>query len=279
LAEELIMSLDSKQKAAMTVVEGMLKGSAGGGAVGGGTGPETWDLIFHLMPWKRHDQEDLPKVQLRVLVPISKSALRAEMKRLADGAAVRFTVKSLEPPADQPWWLATGTFPVDRLRDDQVDAALREAKARLDRPVVLQDPVLGAMTLKRDLDWFTGHRRHAGLAYDVSVLQASGAEDRDADERHVRQAGTVVERFEAGMASIRDAIVRKMLPLYNETWRKAWWRLSGERFSAKIQLTSAVIGTDGVVVLYFDDGGLFAGHTIEVRLDAAGGVREVCLAG
>jgi hypothetical protein len=120
------MSLDSKQKAATTVVEGMLKGSAGGGAVGGGTGPETWDLIFHLMRWKRHDHEELPTVQLRVLIPISKSDLRAEMKQLPDGASVRFIVTSLEPPTDQPWWLANGVLPVDRLGDDEVDAGLRE---------------------------------------------------------------------------------------------------------------------------------------------------------
>jgi hypothetical protein len=264
----------SKASKSEIVIEGMLKGHAGGGAAG-----SEWDLIFHMMPWKQHGQAELPGGELRVAIPMSLPSIQSLMKQLPAGTAVRFTATELEPPRAGRYWVAAGILPMQHLGDHELDPVLRQARAKLDETVIVEDAVLGTMVLDRELDWFNGERALGSTSYKLSVIQTSSENDREANQLDVQHAAQVVQRFEADLPVIRAAIVRDQLSLYNHTWREQGPELDGEEFIAHVSLESAVIDPGGRVTLYFDDGGLFYGHAIEVRLNADGSVRETCLAG
>jgi len=70
----------------------------------------------------------------------------------------------------------------------------------------------------------------------------------------------------------RTNIAQNLLSLYNDTWRDGE-ALNSDGFMRRISLSSmqlcpAEFGSDGSATLYYADGELFAGHSIEVFLDA-----------
>ena len=183
------------------VVEGILEDSAGGGATGGGSGPEQWDLIFHLMPWKPRGAGGVAKAPLRVLIPVSVGTLRARMAKLPGGAAVRLVVTSLEPPGEMPWWLGRGVLPVRNLPDRQVDPVLREWRpplrmlvrlahlgllrpdSRFTEDLVSEEvriPMLGDLELRFVCERLSEDSRPAEFADAIANLLRLTAADRDA---------------------------------------------------------------------------------------------------
>jgi len=252
-------------------ITGVVKGSAGGAG-----GPDGWNLVIFLQPWRRDDDVEFERVSARVLVPTSEAALGRQMGRLDAGMVVKFATNRIDAPTkDHPWWLVHGVAPVRTVRGN---AAMREARAQLDAPVVIRDPLLGRMTLKRDLDWFIGTRRLNGRRYELSVSQSGKDDDRARDRSDLTRAGVVVQRFEGAMMEIRRAIARRMLSLYNDNWREEGPALTAERFLRMVKLSSAVVNGDGSASLYFSSGDLFSDHGIEVRIARSGRVTDVGLA-
>lgn len=81
----------------------------------------------------------------------------------------------------------------------------------------------------------------------------------------------------------RRAIASHLLDLYNRSWRDGDM-LDTEGFMRRVSLESITIaplelGQAGCATLYYADGGLFAGHLIEVFLDADFGYSNAQLAG
>jgi len=72
-------------------------------------------------------------------------------------------------------------------------------------------------------------------------------------------------------AEYRRGVAARLLDLYNRSWRDGD-ALDAEDFMRRLSLDSMVIaplelGEAGCVTLYYAEGGLFAGHLIEVLLD------------
>jgi hypothetical protein len=82
----------------------------------------------------------------------------------------------------------------------------------------------------------------------------------------------VCDRIRVREPEYRSKIAQTLLILYNDTWRDGA-ALDVDGFTRRISLSDIQIcpadfGTDSCVTLGYADGDLFAGHNIEVFLDA-----------
>lgn len=88
----------------------------------------------------------------------------------------------------------------------------------------------------------------------------------------------VTERAE----QLRLDVAKRMQDLYNDTWRNTGPRLSHAQIADRLALSSLDFSIDDDNInftFYYSDGDLFAGHWIEVWLDATGNISSCGLAG
>lgn len=248
-----------------------VRGVLNGHAAGAGT---PWVLVLHLRPW-RVVGEPLASVELRLEIPAPQESIRELMEPLNDGLCVEVEIDSLTPRESDV--LAIGGLPV---RIVEADRELRDARAKLDEPVVIDDRELGKLTLDRKFNWFDGTRR-AAIEYSISVHRSGATDDAARDARDLEDARGRVLAFETRLAEIMRAIANDKLALYNDTWRdedEGDPEIDAEEFIARVSLSSVVVSKTRTTA-YFDDGGLFLGHTIELRMEPSGEIAEICLAG
>ena len=108
------------------------------------------------------------------------------------------------------------------------------------------------------LDFSPGHR--VSVAIDWAGISPAEALKRSQD---------ICEQVRVREPEYRSAIAR---PLYNDSWRDGAVVNMDEfmrRISlAEIRVSPADFGSPGCAILYYADGNLFTGHSIEVFLDA-----------
>jgi len=71
----------------------------------------------------------------------------------------------------------------------------------------------------------------------------------------------------------------KLLSLFNESWNENDVNLTPEEFIEKITLESITLKIDGGAAIWFKDGDLFAGHSINISLDKEYNVSDVGIMG
>ena len=140
------------------------------------------------------------------------------------------------------------------------DAELVGAKSAWLKTRRLHDPILGEFAYDERLDWFETDLPWRGRKVRLSF----GAVDEAAGSEALVQVHQLLDDQERVNRRIEDAMVAQMLPLWNENWRdENETPLAREAFLQAVQLESMTVDED-YVAFYFDDGGLFGHHTIEV---------------
>lgn len=77
----------------------------------------------------------------------------------------------------------------------------------------------------------------------------------------------ICERIQVREPEYRNKIAQDLLPLYNDAWGDGQI-LDADSFMHRISLADMVVSpADFCATLYYADGDLFAGHSIEVFLD------------
>ena len=96
-------------------------------------------------------------------------------------------------------------------------------------------------------------------------------------------ARSVVAKIEDAWPNIRANLLRTVHPLYNDTWAdpdQGFEPLSTEDFLQRIRLDLVdVMDEEGALSLYFDDAGLFGGHTVDLFWTADGKMHDATLVG
>ena len=118
-------------------------------------------------------------------------------------------------------------------------------------------------------------------AHDVEVtLMSNDKRDLSPTLEHAR---SLYARLPAVMERVGDFAAEKYVKEYNEIWRtEDDDELTRETFLAQLVLAQLMIDPDGSVTMWFNDDedlDLFAGHFIEVRLNAADGITSSDLLG
>ena len=122
-----------------------------------------------------------------------------------------------------------------------------------------------------DDDW-TGSLELHGKRYSLEIR--AGYERDELDEIATRAQQYLAANWER----ILEVIVMALLEMANDDWREeSSTPLSAAEFLARLGHPDIHVWEEEVLVLYFPDGGLFAGHTIEVFIEVpdAAGQREI----
>jgi hypothetical protein len=124
-------------------------------------------------------------------------------------------------------------------------------------------------------------RLHHDELFDAytSTLDIAGIEVRltlyaNADddlEPALRRAREILTNLTTCEREVREHAVEALLSLKNEAWlEEGDSPITEGQFRQQMTLETIVFYPEGDVTFYYQDGGLFWGHTIEVGLDAEG---------
>ncbi len=169
-----------------------------------------------------------------------------------------------------------GSFP--RSIDDEAGNLYTYARetetraAELSRPIArlprarATHPALGELTFDANLDWWRTRRSIGGFEIGVDITVDPSVDPTPALDR----AATMVARLDpAALAAFAAA---ELLELHNDSWRdeaEDGPPIDAATFAARLIPSSLTIDLDGTgATMWFDDGGLFWGHTVHVGLDA-----------
>lgn len=142
----------------------------------------------------------------------------------------------------------------------------------------IHDEALGTLTWNSRLDWWETQAEWApGRCVGVSISVEDDAADTapTAEIAHTRRVLNSLPELEP---EARQLAADELLEIYNEEWNEGD-PLSAEEFVTRLTLEDVGIAADGSAELFYQDGGLFAGHTVLVSLDTDGNLDDADIAG
>jgi hypothetical protein len=142
------------------------------------------------------------------------------------------------------------------------DEALREAKSSWRGERTLEHPAFGRFVFDERLDWFETKADWLGREVPLSIgMGRDGSVDAE-------PAARLFEEAPKWDARARDLAADELLATKNEHWLGDDEKpLSREEFKARMTIESIGVNPGPFIQLYYEDGDLFAGHTIIVTFD------------
>jgi hypothetical protein len=137
----------------------------------------------------------------------------------------------------------------------------------------LSDPILGEL---RPIDEFSHGRAVRVGGREVQLVIETG---EGLTPEALAQARRLVGAPDEFAERARQLASETMRELKNETWSGDDPPLSAAQLAHRLSLEACEIAADGVATLYFDDGGLFGGHSVVVYIDPGGDFVDAKLAG
>lgn len=129
---------------------------------------------------------------------------------------------------------------------------------------IIKHEFLGCIRYNSEFDWYEGQIvfHEAQISISVSI------DDTDKVELVLTRASSVVNNLEHYVQDATEYAAEKLLKLKNEIWLgKDEAFLTTDEFKNRITLDGVVFSPDGEVEFYYNDGNLFFGHFILVRMD------------
>jgi hypothetical protein len=137
----------------------------------------------------------------------------------------------------------------------------------------LSDPIVGEL---RPIDEFSHGRALSVDGREVQLVIETG---EGLTPEALAQARNLVGAPDDFAKRARRLAAESLHGLKNETWSGDDPPLSTAQLEQQLSLEACEIAADGVATLYFDDGGLFGGHSVVVYIDAGGSFVDAKLAG
>ena len=150
------------------------------------------------------------------------------------------------------------------------------------KPVELNDEVLGKLTLNRELDWLEGEIPWGDGRMSLSLeIDTDDTETWDKVRAFCAEAchgcGALGQRA-SSLCGKRTDRARKRWQSSDEEKENAP-ELTEEDFMRRIKPESLVLSWDGNLVAYYDDDDLFFGHVIEISGTESEGLKYANIAG
>ncbi|OUO38728.1 DUF2262 domain-containing protein [Flavonifractor sp. An306] len=187
-------------------------------------------------------------------------------KRFAKGKVYRVKARSWKGDAlSEPRWYVT-----EVLEEIVPCPALEKIWAEYTKPVVLEDEVLGTLTLDREMSFFLGTCRW--MEKQVQILLDVDMENKASWTRVRNVMKQLVADQESWDKSLRAMAAQKLTTLSNE-----WLAdndqidrdpkkdpITEEEFARRIQLTEFSASPSGRFTAWYEDDDMFWGHVITV---------------
>jgi hypothetical protein len=124
-----------------------------------------------------------------------------------------------------------------------------------------QHSTLGTLRFETGSGEWTTEVRWGGESVALSICAEDNAPDALFDD-----AARVLSTLDAD--AVKRFAADQMLDLYNDTWSEDEDDIDAAEFVSRLKPGALEIDDDGGSRVYLDDGELFQGHTIMVRLNA-----------
>jgi hypothetical protein len=156
------------------------------------------------------------------------------------------------------------------------DAEMNEFLAELLRPVTHADPVLGTLVFDRGLEHFSGRVLWRGQLVEINL----DVSKRELLPQIITIARTLIRDQAEWHDRSREFASKELLSLKNENWLdEGEEELTADDFRKRLTMSSLTLDPDGSFTFWFDDCGLFFGHTVAVSGTLPGGFESADIHG
>lgn len=250
---------------AVTNISGIVSASGAGGTKD--VVNDRWSLVFHFDGWRQEDMS-VQTTELRVEMPVPENDLSTLMARISPYDLLQVKGQIADHPSGRKQALVQEIVSF-RIEDTELEARVQE----LQKPVTVENPWFGTLTLDRSLNWFCGSPTWANEVIGLNLSM----DNCDSIEQPLAVAGELWDSETEWNNKIIECAVQYLLPLKNDTWlEEGEAELTADDFKKRISLEAITVYPDGTFEFWYDDGDLFWGHSIMVSgslvdgLDGAG---------
>ncbi len=231
--------------------------SASGYGAAKSHGEILWSLLITLDAW-RVGSGPVRTESLTLRRKVSRKGLQAFQDRIEAETVIKVRARLPEKNV----FGSPEAFLEELIERDSDDSELHEYLAGLQKPVTRQDDFFGTLTFDRRLHWYTANAIWNGDPIDLHV---SGDQPDHVDSA-LQVARALWDDQITWSQRIRDYAVQELLHVKNENWLdQGEAELGAEQFMNKMRLQAITVHADGSFVFWHDDGGLFWGHSIQIR--------------
>jgi len=225
---------------------------------GWGDAEDEFGKLYFAFPIWRDEGGTLHQDQLTVIGRVTEAELDAGMARIKAYALIRAKVRIGELPN----YTCRQAALVELLEIDAADAELQDHAAKLQEPVTIESALLGTLSLDRGINWFEGTAKVGRQKVKVR-LDLGREEDWEALLSVAEELWEEIEDWNQKAKQLADQELRS---LKNSAWRQpSGRRVSAIEFKMRMRLESVMVGRGENFELWYHDGGLFFGHSIQVR--------------
>ena len=235
-------------------------GPSGPGA-GRSPGEDLWTMSFDFEAWRAAGNE----IQMRRLT-VRRMVTHEELKRFQE-IIVPYEVVRVKARVVVDSVLGSPQALLETfLGRETLDAELSDFAELRQKPVTLEDPLLGTFTLDRRVDWFSGPVVWAGESIILNLSESADVQDA------LKTAHALWQNPSEWNRRVRNFAVAELLPLKNDFWLdEGEFELTPEEFKERMTLESITVNADGTFDFWHDDGDLFLGHSIQIGGSLADG--------
>lgn len=243
---------------------------AGGGRLGGET---RWTLRFSFAAWRRAGGA-IEEGRLRLEKPkLDDAQLSAETRRIKPYAVLRVRLRFSATPSV---WGDPLAEVVEILGKDASDKELNARARQLRKPVTVDHPFFGTVTLNRAHNGY-----EVEFPWNARPVQLYLSRNGCADEQELfGTAQSLWKQQKKWDKRLRDYAAENLLELKNDLWLgEDEKEFTPTKFKARMKLEAVAVSPGGKFEFTYDDGNLFWGHVIQVSGTVAEGPTVADIAG
>lgn len=160
----------------------------------------------------------------------------------------------------------------------ELEAVLEEYK----KPMVIEDKVLGTLTLNREFDMFETNFSWNGT--EILLMLEVNPESKSSWNRARTAAKKLIAEQEAWDKATREFAAKKLTELAND-WlaeddeNEAAEPITEEIFAKRITISELTITSGGSFTAYYNDDDMFRGHVVEVSGSLKKGIVDANISG
>ncbi|MEH2176592.1 DUF2262 domain-containing protein [Nostoc sp.] len=127
----------------------------------------------------------------------------------------------------------------------------------------IKNEFLGYLRYNSELDWYESQV----VFFETQLTINISTDDNDKVKSALDRASSVVQKVKHYDKMAQEYAVQQLLKLKNETWLDEGETLTSEEFKTRMTLEGLIFFPDGEAEFYYNDGNLFFGHCILIKMD------------
>lgn len=195
---------------------------------------------------------------------------RLKVRKLLDA----YVPKNLTPEEFNAWCV------VDVLEQKADCPQLEEIWTAYNKPVVIEDEILGTLTLNRDFDMLEGY--FCWNKTEISLMLEVDADDQSTWTETCNTARSMVSEMEKWDQNLRAFSAKALTSLANDWMAEDDEKtapITEELFAERISLSELSFSFEDSFTAYYEDDDMFWGHAIEVCGSLEQGIESANIVG